>query len=73
LRRLDDVPLDRIGMHSRVEEPTAALFRAAKGGFELPESAGAKQASVRHNQGTLHPKPHETRWKFRQRAGAKES
>jgi hypothetical protein len=41
--------------------------------FELPESVGAKQASVRHDQGTLDAKARETRWKFRQRAWAEES
>ena len=46
MRCIDDVLLDRVGMHSRVEEPAAALFRSADGVFELPERAGAKQAGV---------------------------
>jgi hypothetical protein len=73
LRRIDDILLDGVGVHSRVEKPTATLSRGAEGVFELPESVGAKQASVRHHQGKLDPKTRETRWKFRQRARAKES
>jgi hypothetical protein len=73
LRCLDDVLLDRVGMHSRVEESMAALFCGAQGLFELRERVGAKQTSVRHHQGTLDPEARETRWKFHQRARAKEN